>query len=134
MIPRAGRPACCPMANVIAPVGARQGRQESLRLAEQDFDGKEVWSLVGNERDRSAGWRHADQSLRQHHDWQRADLPCGLLLTGIHAGARRAPRRWCSTHVDRTVPAISDRLLQDDHLMEYGADGKIRGNGSPATT
>ena len=36
-----------PNGEVIGAVGSRQGRQESMRLVQQDFSGKEIWTLNG---------------------------------------------------------------------------------------
>src|SRR4030095_7695327 len=73
----AGGPArVLPNGDVIAANGARQGRQESVELVQRDLDGKTIWSFDHNEElptnDGKTMW-----SLRQHHDWQRADFPGG---------------------------------------------------------
>ncbi len=120
----AGGPArVLPNGEVIAPVGARPGRQESTRLVQEDFQGKQLWSLDGEQMVQQAGSNA--KSLRQHHDWQRADFP-----SGYYSPESRPASSGSTTlvleHVDRIVPAISRRMLQDDHLVEYGPDGKIR--------
>jgi hypothetical protein len=113
-----------PNGQVIGAVGARQGRQESLRLAQQDFAGREIWTLNGeNEIEFTDGSRQ--RALRQHHDWQRADFPAGYYSPEFTPASTGAATLVLA-HADRMVPAISDRLLQDDHIIEYGADGKIR--------
>jgi hypothetical protein len=113
-----------PNGEVIGAVGARQGRQESLRLVQQDFSGKEIWTLNGeNEIELTNGGR--DRALRQHHDWQRADFPSGYYSPELRPRSTGAATLVLA-HADRMVPAISDQLLQDDHIIEYGADGKIR--------
>jgi hypothetical protein len=121
----AGGPArILPNGEIIAPVGARQGRQESLRLAQQDFNGKEIWSLTGNS-DIEATGGGTQKSLRQHHDWQRADFPAGYYSPEFKPASTGAATLVLA-HTDRTLPAIADSLVQDDHLIEYGPDGKIR--------
>lgn len=113
-----------PNGEVIGAVGARQGRQESLRLAQQDFSGREIWTLDGaNEIEFTDGSRQ--RALRQHHDWQRADFPAGYYSPQFTPASTGAATLVLG-HADRRVPAISDRLLQDDHIAEYGADGRIR--------
>jgi hypothetical protein len=113
-----------PGGEVIGAVGARPGRQESLRLVQQDFSGKEIWALNGeNEIQLTDGTR--DKALRQHHDWQRADFPAGYYSPGAGPASTGAATLVLA-HADRMVPAISDQLLQDDHIIEYGADGRIR--------
>jgi len=112
-----------PGGEVIGAAGARQGRQESLRLVEQDFDGKELWSLNGDsEIDMPDGSKA--KALRQHHDWQRADYPSGYYSPDFKPATTGA-NTLVLTHTDRKLPAVSDRLLQDDRLIEYGADGKV---------
>src|SRR5262249_19280598 len=109
---------------VIGAVGARGGRQESLRLVQQDFNGKEIWALDGqNEVELTDGKK--EKALRQHHDWQRADFPSGYYSPESKPASTGAATLVLS-HSDRMVPAISGRLLQDDHLIEYGPDGKVR--------
>ncbi len=121
----AGGPArILPNGEIIAPVGARQGRQESLRLAQQDFNGKEIWTLTGNS-DIEAPDGGTQKSLRQHHDWQRADFPAGYYSPEFKPASTGAATLVLA-HTDRTVPAIANGLIQDDHLIEYGPDGKIR--------
>jgi hypothetical protein len=113
-----------PNGEVIGAVGVRQGRQESLRLVQQDFSGREIWALDGqNEIQLADGSR--DRALRQHHDWQRADFPAGYYSPATRPASTGAATLVLA-HADRMVPAISDRLLQDDHLIEYGPDGRIR--------
>lgn len=113
-----------PGGEVIGAAGARPGRQESLRLAQQDFSGRETWSLEGqNEIQMSDGSRQ--QALRQHHDWQRADFPAGYYSPASRPASAGAATLVLA-HVDRMLPAISDRLVQDDRLVEYGPDGKVR--------
>jgi hypothetical protein len=121
----AGGPArVLPNGEVIAPVGSRQGRQESLRLAQQDFSGKEIWSLTGDV-EIEAPEGGTQKSLRQHHDWQRADFPAGYYSPEFKPASTGAATLVLA-HTDRTIPAIAAGVIQDDHLVEYGPDGKIR--------
>jgi hypothetical protein len=113
-----------PNGEVIGAVGNRQGRQESMRLVQQDFSGKEIWTLDGQNEIQLTGGT-TDKALRQHHDWQRADFPAGYYSPETRPASTGAATLVLS-HADRMVPAISERLLQDDHLIEYGADGKVR--------
>jgi hypothetical protein len=121
----AGGPArVLPNGEVIAPVGARQGRQESLRLLQQDFQGKQLWSLDGEvEIDLPDGSK--TRSLRQHHDWQRADFPAGYYSPEFKPSSTGGATLVLA-HADRNVPGLTDLPLQDDHLIEYGPDGKQR--------
>jgi len=113
-----------PNGEVIGAVGNRQGRQESMRLVQQDFSGKEIWTLDGQNEIQLTGGT-TDKALRQHHDWQRADFPAGYYSPESRPASAGAATLVLA-HADRMVPAITDRLLQDDHLIEYGPDGKVR--------
>jgi hypothetical protein len=120
----AGGPArVLPNGEIIAPTGARQGRQESLRLVQQDFQGKEIWAIDGEEEIETADGK--TRSLRQHHDWQRSDFPAGY-YSPEYKPASRGANTLVLAHTDRNLPNIADGLVQDDHLVEYGPDGKIR--------
>jgi hypothetical protein len=118
----AGGPArVLPNGEVIAPVGARQGRQESLGLLQQDFQGEQLWSLDGEvEIDLPDGSKA--RSLRQHHDWQRADFPAGYYSPQFKPSSTGGATLVLA-HADRMVPALTDLPLQDDHLIEYGPEG-----------
>lgn len=121
----AGGPArVLPDGEIIAPTGARQGRQESLRLVQQDFQGKELWAIDGTE-EIEAPEGGKTRSLRQHHDWQRSDFPAGY-YSPEYKPASRGANTLVLAHTDRNLPTIADGLVQDDHLVEYGPDGKIR--------
>src|SRR5512139_2862473 len=65
-----------PNGEVIGAAGARPGHQESLQLVQKDFTGAQRWVLQGDDEIEGAGGAKS-RSLRQHHDWQRADLPAG---------------------------------------------------------
>ena len=121
----AGGPArVLPNGDVIAPNGARQGRQESVELVQRDFDGKTIWSFDRNEElptnDGKTIW-----SLRQHHDWQREDFPAGY-YSPESTPARSGANTLVLTHTDRRVPAIAgDVLLGDDRIIELSPTGQV---------
>ena len=113
----AGGPArILPGGEVIAPTGARPRFQESLALEQRGFDGRLIWRLAHNEEIPLADQRV--DSLRQHHDWQRADFPAGYYSPEFRP-ASRGSRTLVLTHTTRTLPDISPRVLQDDRLMAW---------------
>src|SRR6185369_4970938 len=120
----AGGPArVLPNGEIIAAAGAYQGHQESLQLLQKDFAGNERWVLSGEaeiELPRGAKGR----SLRQHHDWQRADFPGGYYSPAF-TPASTGSATLVLTHASRQLATVSDLPLEDDRLIEYGADGKV---------
>jgi hypothetical protein len=112
-----------PNGDVIAAVGARPGRQESLELVQRDFAGNVVWRLDRNEEIQTNDGKTI-QSLRQHHDWQREDFPVGYYSPEA-TPARTGSNTLVLTHTDRRVPAIADVLLQDDRIIEVSPKGEV---------
>ncbi|MGH9236519.1 MAG: aryl-sulfate sulfotransferase [Vicinamibacterales bacterium] len=112
-----------PNGDVIAAAGARPGRQESLELVQRDFAGNVVWRLDRNEEIPTSDGK-TQQSLRQHHDWQREDFPAGYYSPDF-TPARSGSNTLVLTHTDRRVPGIADVLLQDDRIIEVSPKGEI---------
>ena len=120
----AGGPArVFPGGTVIAPRGARPPHQESLELAQRNFDGDIQWKLGGSvEIELPDG--NVVQSLRQHHDWQLADQPAGYFSPGVE------PQPVTGTvlvlaHDERSEPNVADVLLEDDRIIEVTPDGEV---------
>lgn len=112
-----------PGGEVIAPAGAHAGHQESLALVAQDFNGRELWRLDRNETITVDGKQV--NALRQHHDWQRSDFPSGYYSPAYTPAATAKVRTLLLTHTTRTIPAIGPGELEDDHLIELDADGRV---------
>jgi hypothetical protein len=111
-----------PGGQVIAPSGANPGHQESMALVAQDFNGKELWRFDRNETITQNGQQV--NSLRQHHDWQRADFPSGYYSPAYTPAAISRVKTLLLTHANRTVPAVGPGILEDDHIIELDADGR----------
>jgi hypothetical protein len=112
-----------PNGEVIGAAGARPGHQESLKLVQKDFSGAQRWELPGDAQiEGEAGAKQ--RSLRQHHDWQRADFPAGYYSPDATPASSGAVTLVLA-HAARTLPAVSDLPLEDDHLLEYDASGKL---------
>ena len=120
----AGGPArILPNGTVMAAYGARPPHQESLGLEIRDFDDVSLSRISGGEIITQADGTTVD-SLRQHHDWQRADFPAGY----YSPGARPAPEganTLILTHTARVDANIADVDLEDDRIVELDADGQI---------
>jgi hypothetical protein len=112
-----------PNGQVIAPAGANPGHQESLALVAQDFSGKELWRFDRKETITQNGQQV--NALRQHHDWQRADFPSGYYSPGNTPSATSKVKTLVLAHTNRVVPAVGPGMLEDDHIIELDADGKI---------
>ncbi|MEO8307037.1 MAG: aryl-sulfate sulfotransferase [Pseudomonadota bacterium] len=120
----AGGPArVLPGGEVIAASGARPGHQESLELVQRDFTGKELWRLSGNQQIEPRDGQPFS-SLRQHHDWQRADLPAGYYSPQAKPASNGA-NTLVLTHFNHNQPDVTDRMLEDDRLLEYSPQGKL---------
>ncbi len=120
----AGGPArVLPDGSVIAARGARPPHQESLELVRRDFDGNTVWGLSDNVQIRLADGTLV-HSLRQHHDWQRADLPAGYYSPEAAPGAE-ATEYLVLTHMSRMDPNVADPLLEDDRIIEVNEFGEV---------
>ena len=113
----AGGPArVLPGGEVIAAAGARPGHQEALELVHRDFAGNILWR-------QTAGGAPAGP-LRQHHDWQRADLPAGYYSPEAKP-ASRGTATLVLTHVTHVQREVTERVLEDDRLTELAPDGRI---------
>ncbi|HEX4997075.1 MAG TPA: aryl-sulfate sulfotransferase [Terriglobia bacterium] len=120
----AGGPArVFPNGIAMAANGSNPPRQESLELVQRDFDGRVLWRFDHNlqvqTRDGRMIW-----SARQHHDWQREDLPAGY----YSPEARPAPdvgTILLLTHTNHSRPAVADVVLEDDRLIEISKNGDI---------
>lgn len=120
----AGGPArILPNGDVITATGARPPHQESLALVQLDFDGNEVWRFDHNEQIENADGETI-WSARQHHDWQRFDFPAGYYSPGISPQGV-ADRMLLLTHTNRTDTNVSDKTLEDDHIVEIDRDGNM---------
>jgi len=120
----AGGPArVFPGGTVIAASGARPPHQESLELVQRDFDGNVQWRLDHNE---MVTTREGETipSLRQHHDWQRDDFPAGYYSPDA-TPATEGSTTLVLTHTNHIQRDVSDRMLEDDRLLEFSWDGKI---------
>ena len=121
----AGGPArVLPGGVVVGTVGANSPRQESLALEQRDFDGNVVWRFERNEQIETADGGRI-WSARQHHDWQRVDLPAGYYAPGS-APAGAPSSVLLLTHTNHVVPAVApDTPLEDDRIIEVDTTGKI---------
>jgi hypothetical protein len=101
----------------------RTPHQESRRLIQVDWDGKVVWAF--DQGDRVTDDKGVETAVaRQHHDWQREGSPVGYFAPATLPLVDRG-RTLVLAHKNVTVPAISDKRLEDDRLIEVDWNGKI---------
>lgn len=123
----AGGPArVLPGGVIVGATGANAGKQESLALVARDFDGKELWRFDKNEQITGPNGT-ATPALRQHHDWQREDFPSGYYSPGVALSlSNTTAKTLILTHVSHArAPVAGETMLEDDRLIELGADGKV---------
>ena len=101
----------------------RRPHQEARRLVQVDWDGNVVWAF--DQGDRITDDKGVETWIaRQHHDWQREGSPVGYFAPGALPLVDRG-RTLVLAHKNVTVPAITDKQLEDDRLIEVSWDGKV---------
>jgi hypothetical protein len=63
-------------------------------------------------------------AARQHHDWQREGSPVGYFAPGALPLVDRG-RTLILSHKNVVNPAVSDKRLEDDRLLEVDWDGTV---------
>ncbi|MGD9902525.1 MAG: aryl-sulfate sulfotransferase [Vicinamibacterales bacterium] len=112
-----------PGGHLMGGAGRRRPYQESRRLVQADWDGKVVWSF--DQGDRVADDKGVESWVaRQHHDWQREGSPVGYFAPGALPLLDRG-RTLVLAHKNVTVPAITDKRLEDDRLIEVDWQGAV---------
>ena len=107
----------------MGPGSIRSPHQESNNLLQVDFDGNVVWSFDRSEQIETAEGE-SFWSARQHHDWQREDLPVGYYSPEATPDSNNG-RTLVLVHKNHINPEVSDRTLEDDRLIEVSWDGEI---------
>ena len=101
----------------------REPHQESIALIQIDWEGREVWRF-----DRTEEVKTEDGDMvwasRLHHDWQREGNPVGYYAPGMEPETDRG-RTLILAHKNVSKPEITDKLLEDDFIIEVSWDGEI---------
>jgi len=113
-----------PGGDIVGGTTRRRPHQEARALAQVNWKGETVWSFDHAELVHEAGQPDAWMA-RQHHDWQREGSANGDYAPGA-LPMTSGGRTLILTHKNVTRPAIADRLLEDDRLIEVGWDGSIQ--------
>jgi hypothetical protein len=111
-----------PGGHIVGPIGTLQPHQESIAVAEYDWENNLVWQFDRAEqvktRDGETIW-----AARQHHDWQRPDYPAGYYspepAPGVDAG-----RTLILAHTNVLNENVSKVMLEDDWLYEVSSTGE----------
>jgi Arylsulfotransferase (ASST) len=110
-----------PGGQVIGPTGTLPPHQESVAIAQYDWDDNLVWQFDRSEqieRDGKAVW-----AARQHHDWQRFDFPAGYYSPSSTPSVE-GQRTLILAHTNLENPEVSKVRLEDDYLYEVSWDGR----------
>jgi hypothetical protein len=112
-----------PNGHVVGAIGTLPPHQESIAVAQYDWNNKEVWRFDRAEqvetRDGETIW-----AARQHHDWQRADFPAGYYSPAYEPRVD-VGRTLILAHQNLRNDAVSNVMLEDDYLYEVSWDGEI---------
>lgn len=112
-----------PGGDLIGGSARRRPHQEAFALLQVNWKGEVVWKFDRTELVEETG-KPGTWMARQHHDWQREGSAVGYFAPGA-LPKTSGGRTLILTHKNVTKPAISDKLLEDDRLIEVGWDGTI---------
>jgi len=119
-----------PIPNRILPGGyvvgstvRRERHQEFNDLVQVDWDGNIVWKFNKTEQIKEEG-KEPVWMARQHHDWQREGNPVGYYTPGMDPLVDKG-KTLILAHKNVKNPEITDRLLEDDYIIEVTWEGEI---------
>lgn len=101
----------------------RRPHQEAIAFVQMDWDGTTVWKFEKTELVEVAG-QGSVWASRQHHDWQREGNAVGYYAPDA-LPLVKGGRTLILAHKNVTTPAITDKRLEDDYIVEISWDGKI---------
>lgn len=115
-----------PGGHVLGHTGDRNnayGMQDQIDLVQVDWEGRIVWRFDHYEYIEDPGEK-PQWMARQHHDYQREGNPVGYYVPGQEPLVDRG-NSLILAHKNLRNPAISDKLLLDDTIIEVTWDGRI---------
>jgi hypothetical protein len=101
----------------------KYGYQDLLDLVQIDWEGNVVWSFNKYERVKDPRQRPVWMA-RQHHDYQREGNPVGYYVPGMDPLVGTG-NTLILCHKNLRNPAISDKVLVDDTIIEVNWEGRI---------
>ena len=99
------------------------GYQDQRDLVQVDWNGNIVWKFDQYEYIEDRG-EEPRWMARQHHDFQREGCPVGYYVPGMEPMVDRG-NTMLVCHKNLRNPAISDKLLLDDTIIEVTWDGEV---------
>jgi len=111
---------------VMGGTGARNpkyGYQDMLDIVQVDWEGNIVWKFDKYQRIKDPRQK-TRWMLRQHHDFQREGNPVGYYVPGMDALVDGG-NTFIVCHRNLKNPAISEKPLLDDTIIEVTWDGEI---------
>ncbi|MDP7239281.1 MAG: aryl-sulfate sulfotransferase, partial [Candidatus Latescibacteria bacterium] len=108
---------------VLGGTNRRRPHQEVPELIQVDWDGEIVWKFDHTELVEEEG-KEARWMARQHHDWQREGSPVGYYSPEAVPLVDRG-RTLILAHRNVLKPEITDKLLEDEYIVEVTWDGEI---------
>ena len=108
---------------VVGGSNRRRGSQEALEIVQVDWDGEIVWKFDRTELVEEEG-EEPRWMVRMHHDWQREGSPVGYYAPGAEPMVDEG-RTLILAHRNVLKPEITDKLLEDDYILEVTWDGDI---------
>jgi hypothetical protein len=112
-----------PGGDLVGGSSQRRPHQEAVALLQINWKGDVVWKFDRTELVEEGG-KPSTWMARQHHDWQREGSAVGYYAPDTRP-MTTGGRTLILTHKNVTRPQISDKLLEDDRLIEVGWDGTI---------
>jgi len=101
----------------------RKPHQEAMALVQYDWDGREVWRFDGTDEVTTEDGQTV-RAARLHHDWQREGSPVGYAAPGAEPRTDGG-RTLLLTHKNVVRPEISDKMLEDDYIVEVSWEGEV---------
>jgi len=101
----------------------RYGYQDMLDLVQVDWDGNIVWRFNKYERIKDPRQKPTWMT-RQHHDYQREGNTVGYYVPGMEPSVDKG-NTIILCHKNLKNSQISEKLLQDDTIIEVTWDGNI---------
>jgi hypothetical protein len=112
-----------PGGDVVGGSILRKPHQEAVALLQVNWKGETVWKFDRAERVDEGG-KPGTWITRQHHDWQREGSAVGYYAPGALPQATGG-RTLILSHKNVTRSNISDKVLEDDRLIEVSWDGTV---------
>ena len=112
-----------PGGDLIGGSARRRPHQEAFALLQVNWKGEVVWKFDRTELVDQTG-KPSTWMARQHHDWQREGSAVGYFAPGAMPRTDGG-RTLILIHKNVTRPDVSDKLLEDDGLIEVDWNGTV---------